>query len=312
MRAVRPLGGGRAGRSVSPATPGWRRWCRHMSEASATPLQAVASMVACPECHADITVQDRRLVCAHGHSFDIAKQGYVSLLTGAATKMIGDTPDMLDARERFQSAGHFTPIARAAATAPTGDDTPIGSMLEIGAGTGYYLAAALDMYPHAYGIALDVSKPAARRAARAHRHTASILADVWRGLPIRDRALDRVLSVFAPRNPDEVARVLRPGGTFVVVTPTPRHLHELIEPLAMVGVAADKDERLTDALSIDFTRIDRTAVEFSMPLNHASIADVVGMGPSAHHSAESRGRLIAALPDTLPVTASVTVTTYRR
>ncbi len=257
-----------------------------------------------------MAVRDRRLLCAHGHSFDIAKQGYVSLLTGAATKMAGDTPGMLDARERFQAAGHFAPIARAAATAPTVSDTRIGTILEIGAGTGYYLAAALDASSGAHGIALDVSKPAARRAARTHERAASILADAWRGLPIRDRALDRVLSVFAPRNPAEVARVLRPGGTFVVVTPTPRHLGELIEPLAMVAVAADKDERLTDALS-DFTRIDRTGVEFSMQLDHTAIADVAGMGPSAHHAAESRAGLIAALPDAMPVTASVTVTTYR-
>lgn len=259
-----------------------------------------------------MAADDRRLLCAQGHSFDIAKQGYVSLLTGAATKMVGDTPGMLDARERFQAAGHFASIARAAAEASTAGDPHIGTILELGAGTGYYLAAALDVSPGTHGIALDVSKPAARRAARAHDRAASILADVWRGLPIRDRALDRVLSVFAPRNPAEVARVLRPGGTFVVVTPTPRHLGELIEPLAMVAVAADKDERLTDALSADFTRIDRTEVEFSMSLDHAAVADVAGMGPSAHHGAESRARLIGALPDTVPVTASVTITTYRR
>ncbi len=251
------------------------------------------------------------MVCARGHSFDIAKQGYVSLLTGAATKMSGDTADMLDARERFQSAGHFTPIARAAAEAVSGDATP-EVLLEIGAGTGYYLAAALDAVPPAYGIALDVAKPAARRAARAHPRAASILADVWRGLPIRDGALDAVLSVFAPRNPAEVARVLRPGGRFVVVTPTPRHLGELIGPLGMVGVQADKDERLSEALAADFTRVDSAAVEYAMPLDHAAVAQVVGMGPSAHHAAGSRDDLVAALPDIAPVTASVTVTTYRR
>ncbi|MEU6564819.1 putative RNA methyltransferase [Nocardia nova] len=283
-----------------------------MTEPTAAPLASVAAVIACPQCHDEIAVSDRRLVCVHGHSFDIAKQGYVSLLTGAATKMVGDTPDMLDARGRFQSAGHFAPIARAAAIAVSEGDPPVRTVLEIGAGTGYYLASALDAHPHSHGIALDVSKPAARRAARAHPRAASILADVWRGLPIRDRSLDRVLSVFAPRNPDEVARVLRPGGTFVVVTPTPRHLGELIEPLAMVGVAADKDDRLTDALAADFTRTGRTAVEFPMSLDHAAIADVAGMGPSAHHGADNRERLIAALPPTVPVTASVTVTTYRR
>ncbi|NKY45972.1 putative RNA methyltransferase [Nocardia cerradoensis] len=277
----------------------------------ATPLAAIAPALACPECRAGVVLRDRRLVCESGHSFDLAKQGYVSLLTGAATKMTGDTADMLDARARFQSAGHFGPIARATAEA-VADGAPTGMILEIGAGTGYYLAAGLEAAPAAHGIALDVSKPAARRAARAHSRAASILADVWRGLPIRDHALDRVLCVFAPRNPAEVARVLRPGGTFVVVTPTPRHLGELIAPLGMVGVQTDKDERLIDALSSAFRQIRRVSVEYSMTLDHDAIANVVGMGPSAHHAAASREASIADLPEAMPVTASVTITTYRR
>lgn len=277
----------------------------------ASPLAAIVSAVACPECRAGVELRDRRLVCQSGHSFDIAKQGYVSLLTGAATKMTGDTADMLDARARFQSAGHFDPIARATADV-VADGASTGTILEIGAGTGYYLAAGLEAAPAAHGIALDVSKPAARRAARAHSRAASILADVWRGLPIRDRALDRVLCVFAPRNPAEVARVLRPGGAFVVVTPTPRHLAELIAPLDMVGVQTDKDSRLTDALATDFRPAGRVTVEYEMTLDHAAIANVVGMGPSAHHAAASRDDLIAGLPEAMPVTASVTVAAYHR
>ncbi|MBO0855604.1 MAG: methyltransferase type 11, partial [Nocardia sp.] len=155
------------------------------------PLTAIAASLACPQCAAAMAVSDRRLVCGAGHSFDIARQGYVSLLTGAATKMTGDSADMLDARSRFQAAGHFAPIARAVARAEAA--APVvpqpEPVLEIGAGTGYYLAAALDALPGNYGIALDVAKPAARRAARAHPRAASILADVWQGLPIRDAAV---------------------------------------------------------------------------------------------------------------------------
>ncbi|WP_280389724.1 putative RNA methyltransferase [Nocardia wallacei] len=275
-----------------------------------TPLAAIARLLACPECGAGMTVRDRSLSCARGHAFDLARQGYVSLLTGASTKMTGDTADMLDARAAFQRARHFTPIADAATAALT-SGSPVRSMLEIGAGTGYYLAAALDAAPGAHGIAMDMSKFAARRAARAHPRAASVLADAWRGLPVRDGALSRVLSVFAPRNPDEVARVLAPGGMFVVVTPTPRHLSELIAPLDMVGVDAAKDERLAGALSGRFDRLAERVVEFPMRLGHADVTNVVGMGPSAHHAAARRAERIAALPEIVEVTASVTVSTYR-
>ncbi|KAF0846158.1 23S rRNA (guanine745-N1)-methyltransferase [Nocardia caishijiensis] len=295
----------------------------------------------------------------------------MGLLTGASTKMTGDTAAMLDARAAFQGAGHFAPIAAAVAQAfgfvaepehtshvpysgpvsgvrpsgsatspddttppdsaaspdkpglpvntgsPGGSTTPRdaigragGAVLEIGAGTGYYLAQLLDAHPRTLGIALDVAKPAARRAARAHPRLASILADAWRGLPIRDGALNGVLSVFAPRNPAEVARVLGPGGRFVVVTPTSRHLGELIEPLGMVRVDPDKDRRLEDALSGTFTRTDHTLVEFPMKLSRADVTNVVAMGPSAFHGTPADDPRIAALADFTQVTASVTVATY--
>jgi len=269
-------------------------------------------MLACPECGDILAVRDRSLFCARGHGFDIARQGYVSLLTGASTKMSGDTAAMLDARAAFQDARHFAPIAAAVARFSSGGagTRPSRSILEIGAGTGYYLAAALDAAPDAHGIALDVSKPAARRGARAHPRAASILADVWRGLPIRDGRVDRVLSVFAPRNPEEVARVLAPCGSFIVVTPTPRHLSELIAPLGMIGVDATKDDRLAETMSGRFGRVDSGLVEYSMRLTRADVGNVVAMGPSAHHATDLRAERIAALPETVEVTASVTVSRY--
>ncbi|MGV9742185.1 putative RNA methyltransferase, partial [Nocardia farcinica] len=147
-----------------------------MSPASTSALADVACLLACPECGQALQVQERALRCARGHSFDIAKQGYVGLLTGASTKMTGDTADMLDARAAFQRGGHFAPIADAVAAAlPTGAAT----LLEVGAGTGYYLARALDAVPRATGIALDVAKPAARRCARAHPRAAAGTPPVW-------------------------------------------------------------------------------------------------------------------------------------
>ncbi|GAA5042268.1 methyltransferase domain-containing protein [Nocardia callitridis] len=245
-----------------------------------------------------------------GHSFDIAKQGYVGLLTGASTKMTGDTPAMLDARAAFQRRQHFTPIAAAVTRAVTADTGPGATLLEIGAGTGYYTADALDAAPTATAIAVDVAKPAARRCARAHERAAAVLADAWLGLPVRDGTLTAVLSVFAPRNPDEVARALAPEGRFVVATPTDRHLGELIGPLGMVTVDPDKDRRLDAALSGRFDVADRVLIEYPMELDRADVANVVGMGPSAFHAGTDDSRL-AAVADTTKVTASVLVSTYR-
>ncbi|MFQ6326000.1 putative RNA methyltransferase [Nocardia sp. CWNU-33] len=280
-----------------------------MSPASRSALADVAGLLACPECGLGFEPQDRVLRCGAGHSFDIARQGYVSLLTGASTKMTGDTAAMLDARAAFQGKGHFAPIAVAVAAAI---GSTSGTVLEVGAGTGYYLAGVLDGAPDARGVALDVAKPAARRNARAHPRAASVLADAWRGLPIRDGALSRVLSVFAPRNPGEVARVLAVDGSFIVATPTERHLAELIQPLGMLTVDPDKDRRLGAAMSGHFDAIERTLVECSMKLDRADVANVVAMGPSGHHADHADDPRIAAMPETVEVTASVLVSSYRK
>ena len=142
---------------------------RQAAEQSA--LAAVAEVLSCPECDRGLASAAGALRCAHGHSFDIARQGYISLLTGAATKLTGDTAAMLDARAAFQGAGYFAPIADAIATAVvTGPDPGTAAVFaDIGAGTGYYLARVLDAFPAARGIGVDIAKPAGRRCARAPR-----------------------------------------------------------------------------------------------------------------------------------------------
>ncbi|RVW02792.1 putative RNA methyltransferase [Rhodococcus xishaensis] len=281
-------------------------------------LADVCELLACPQCGDELDLLDGALVCARGHSFDVARQGYVTLLTGSATKFTGDSPEMISARSEFLDAGHFDPLISAVADAVVLTAKEAGChdkprLLEIGSGTGHYLARALDAIPTAQGIGIDLSKPAARRLARAHPRAAAVVADVWRQLPVRDRAMTHVLSVFAPRNVAEIDRVLADEGTLVILTPTDRHLVELVGLLGMIRVDERKVERLGETVAGRFERIERTPVEIRMMLSHHDVENVVGMGPSARHrSPAQRAEAIAALPERFPVTASVVVSAYRR
>nr|WP_240918290.1 methyltransferase domain-containing protein [Rhodococcus sp. 14C212] len=272
-------------------------------------------MLACPQCERGLDLDDGVLLCEAGHSFDVARQGYVSLLTGAATRFTGDTAEMIAARADFLDAGHYDPllaaVARSCAERPCGDGT--ARVLEVGAGTGRYLAAVLDALPGSRGVGLDVSKPAVRRIARSHPRVGAVLADVWRQLPIRSGVLSHVLSVFAPRNAAETHRVLAPGGVLVVAAPTPSHLRELVALPGMVQVDERKTERLGAALSGAFERVDRADVQFTLELDRPALGRLAGMGPSGHHlTAERLSELVAGLPEPFPVTASVTVTVWER
>lgn len=277
-------------------------------------LSDVVAVLACPHCAGRLTERGGALACSEGHSFDIARQGYVSLLSGSGQAATGDTAAMVAARTRFLDAGHYRPLldAVAAEVARVQQRHPGGCVLDVGAGAGHYLAAALERAPAALGVAVDASKPAARRAARCHPRAASVLADAWRQLPVADSSVGVALTVFAPRSPTELNRVLTDEGALVVLTPTPHHLRELVEPLAMLHVDARKPERLERAMDGYFARRRQTMLEFTMSLSRKDIADLVGMGPSAWHATEAHRReQIAGLPGPLTVTASVVVSVYQ-
>jgi 23S rRNA (guanine745-N1)-methyltransferase len=279
-------------------------------------------LLRCPHCRADLRLATtgRTVCCPNRHSFDVARQGYLNLLPGDARTGRGDSPAMVAARAAFLGAGHYGEIIDAvvAAAAFTGRDDPSdsggdGCCIELGAGTGNYLCRVLDAAPRRTGLALDVSVHAARRAARAHPRMGAVVCDVWTTVPVRSSVAAVVLSVFAPRNGPEIARVLRPGGGLVVVTPTTAHLAELVDALDLISVDERKQERLDDQLGPFLSAESARPFARVMRLGHADIEALVAMGPSARHTDPyALHERIAALPDPMPVTASVTISVYRR
>ncbi|MDI2126631.1 putative RNA methyltransferase [Yinghuangia seranimata] len=275
-------------------------------------LPDVVALLRCPHCGADLAPDGSALRCPARHTFDIARQGYANLLAGDAKAGTADTADMVAARDAFLGAGHYRPIAAALAeaTADAARRAP-GAVVDVGAGTGHYLAHALDAAPDRVGLALDISKYALRRAARAHPRAGAVVCDAWRPLPVRDAAAAALLNVFAPRNPAELRRVLHPEGRLLVVTPTARHLGELVGALGLLRVDDDKKARLDEALDPHFTPVRADVIGFPMNLTDTDVATVVGMGPSAWHTDPAElARRIAELPRPHVVSAEVTLSVY--
>lgn len=269
-------------------------------------LSSVVEILQCPHCAGELTMSDRSLRCPAGHSFDIARQGYVNLLPGDARPGTADTADMARARREFLESGWYAAIAGQLADSAAGP----GPVVDAGAGIGYYLRAVLDRSPDHVGLALDLSKHSTRIAARAHPRAMAAVADLWRPLPVRTGSVGVLLNIFAPRNGPEFRRILRPDGKLVVVTPTERHLAELA-PLGLLSVDRRKDERLRETLGGHFELIQRRACDAALLLPHRAIELVVAMSPSAHHiPAEQLSERVRELPEPFGVTASVTVSTF--
>ncbi|MEU7314341.1 putative RNA methyltransferase [Streptomyces sp. NPDC007083] len=280
------------------------------------PWEALVESVRCPVCGDSLGVAERSLRCPNRHTFDIARQGYVSLLSGAKRTANADSAAMVQARTAFLGAGHYAPLTgaltRIAASLGLPAEEGRGMVLDAGAGTGHYLAAVLEALPGAVGLALDASGYALRRAARAHPRAGAASWDVWRPFPVRDGCADIVLNVFAPRNGAEFRRVLKPRGVLLVVTPTERHLGELRGALGLLEVDPDKAERLERTLSGHFVREWTEALEYPLALTSADVANLAGMGPAARHvEPEELRERAAALGERVRATASFGISAYR-
>ncbi len=269
-------------------------------------------LLRCPACGGGLRPGDGHLDCPTGHTFDVARQGYVNLLAGASARPPGDSQAMVRARVEFLAAGHYAHLDAALAEIVRSLGLAGGVIVDAGSGPGHHLAVVLDAAPDAVGLAIDASKFAALRAARAHARAAAVVWDTWQPWPVRGDVASLVINVLAPRNGDEFRRVLRPDGVLVVVTPADDHLAELVEDLELLSVDADKDERLERGLGRHFERQERRVHRSTLRLAPDDLRRLVRMGPSSSHVDETAlERGLAALPTPATVTAAFTVTVYR-
>ena len=232
---------------------------------------------------------------------------------GRASLGTGDTAGMIAAREQFLSHGHYQPLAHAVRTlAARYQPAGPGLVVDLAGGTGYYLAAVLDGLPHRCGLCVNLSAPALRRAARAHPRAAALGADVWQRLPLAPRSAAVMLSVFGPRNAAEIDRVRTADGVLIIASPGEAHLRELRGPLGLIGIDQRKPQRLADAFGSD-ARPGSETLTYRLDLDHAGLASVATMGPSAHHIPQAvLADRIRALPSPTAVTVDLHISVYQR
>jgi 23S rRNA (guanine745-N1)-methyltransferase len=284
-----------------------------MPASQTTALDLILPTLRCPVCGAGLSRDGGAVRCVAGHSFDIARHGYLSLLTGARPTS-GDDAGMVQARRRFLEGGAYAPLREAITDLAMRASPQARVVLEAGCGTGYYLAGVLDALPDGLGLGLDSSARALRVAAKAHPRAAAAAWDSFRApFPLAPLSVDLVLDVFAPRNPAEFQRMLRPDGRLIVARPRNEHLAQLRGQVErMAGIDPVKEERLHRALDPYFEAVDLEAIEYVAPLTPQEAADLVLMTPGARHLTEGDpGDDLASVALPAEVTVSVLATAYR-
>jgi 23S rRNA (guanine745-N1)-methyltransferase len=212
--------------------------------------------------------EEGRLVCPRGHSFDVARSGYINLLQpqDRRSKQPGDTAAAVQARRRLHDRGVTQPLFEAIAELAAARPSDI--VLDAGCGDGFYLGSlAREIGFDAHGI--DISTPAIDAAARRYPGCEWIAANADRFVPYDDRSFSMALSITARMNAPEFRRVLRDDGKLLVAIPAPDDLVELR------GVGRDRAARTVETFAKQFTLTDRRRVTTTADLDAASVHDLL-------------------------------------
>lgn len=257
--------------------------------------------------------------CEAGHSFDIARQGYVHLLPvqKKRSREPGDSKDMVAARQRFLEPGCYKPISDAvndavvAGLPEAGSTSSVFRILDAGAGEGYYtrrLAGALDERASVSILGLDISKWAVLSAAKQAKRLSWVVGSNA-NLPVLSDSLDCVLCLFGFPVYEEFRRVLKARGRVVQVDAGPDHLRELREiiyPELKPGRPADS------SAPEGFELLDTTTVRFNLALDEQKrIHDLLAMTPHLYR-ASAEGREKASQLTKLSVTVDVAVKQFEK
>ena len=261
------------------------------------------SLFSCPVCTAPLTRQPGRYVCANGHSFDIAKEGYVNLLPANQmhSKAPGDDKEMTAARSRFLEGGWYSPLRDKLCQLITETCGPAPCLLDAGCGEGWYTAELAKAVAARGGRAagVDLSKPAVKKAAKRCKDAEFAVASVYH-LPLADASVDVLVDCFSPLAAGEFRRVLRPEGRFLYVVPGAKHLWELKQVLYD---APYENEEKTETYP-GFAHEEVVPVETRMELRETqAILDLFRMTPYYWKTPKAGAERLAAL-EALTVTAS--------
>ena len=198
-------------------------------------------MYRCPLCQLPLIINDAGLSCANRHQFDRAREGYYHLLPVQQKKSLtpGDSAEMIQARRAFLAAGFYQPLSDAVnqlfytasassanSAASANNPAAPAALLDIGCGEGYYSNRLANTLPELEVYGIDISKAAVKAASKTYPNLHCAVASSYH-LPFADAAFSRLLRIYAPSEPKELARVAAPGALLLTVTPAPEHLLQL-------------------------------------------------------------------------------------
>ena len=256
------------------------------------------NVMICPNCGKPLTPANggKQLVCASGHSFDRAKEGYVNLMVGSRSgESRGDSRASALARKEFLSRDYYGCLKRAIAAKMR------GTVLDICCGEGYY-----DDYAGAlYGF--DLSKEMVRLASRRHPEpNYHFFVANLSSIPVADHSIDTAIHLFAPFHGEEFSRILKGNGDLYSVIPGADHLYEMKQ--VVYDTPYKNDEQAPEVPQLRL--LERETVTDRVTISQEDLKTCFSMTPYYYRTSESdRAKLDRV--DEMELTVSFVLLHYR-
>ncbi len=287
-----------------------------------------ANNLVCPIDGEKLEQTNGQFVCDNGHTFDVARQGYVNLLPvqHKRSKQPGDSKAMVLARRHFLNTGVYLQIAsklseivvdhiindtdlKDTGTTDNGINDNTACILDAGCGEGYYFDILLGELSDAVGnkslslVGLDISKDAILQAAK-RNHEITWLVGTNRQPPLKNASVDVILCVFGFLSAEGFARVLKPGGKIILIDPGAEHLSELREVIYPELKVKQTSVSAHDNLP-EFSLLSKENLRFKVKLeSNEKINNLLLMTPHFYRASKV-GREVACNLQNLEITVDV-------
>ncbi|MFX6142696.1 putative RNA methyltransferase [Acinetobacter baumannii] len=261
----------------------------------------------CPVCRQRLELVSKTWRCEQGHSYDIAKQGYVNLhvVQHKHSKNPGDTPESVDARRAFLQGGYYQPLQQAVVHLLK--QLKAKTVLDIGCGEGYYTSAMQQVVEQCIGV--DIAKNAVQRAAKLNDKVTWVVG-TGATLPVIDQSMDVCMSLFSPIPQTEILRVLKDDGYLIVVTPATNHLYAMREAL-FEQVNPHTPQKFVEQLQDLFELKEQQVIDAPLVLDQQPLKNLIAMTPYAYKASPER-RMQLEQKAHLQVTASFQIYLFQK
>lgn len=265
------------------------------------------SIFICPVCGKKLALSGKSYVCPKKHCFDMAKSGYLNLLTGKQGAVHGDNKFMLHARRDFLEKGYYLPLREAVCRTVIKYAEQGNIVLDAGCGEGYYTSAvrAENSVLSIFGI--DISKDAVEMAAKRYKSISFLVASVFH-IPVQTASCDILLTMFAPYCGEEYSRVLKSDGTMIMVIPSENHLWELKKAVYDTPYKNEVKPYELDG----FRHVSAERVNFTMKIdNSTDIQSLFSMTPYYYRTGKTEQERLNSL-EYLETQADFEILTYKK